>query len=176
MTQRGQFRMSFDNVWEGCSDHWHRSYARAPLDDRAWLDANAAAGSARLVRGGSWDDEAGEFASHNARSPADSSPKTKPQPAASKDRCWRGPPQAPTCSGDDGDAVATGRVTADLRRSPARRFVGYPHLSGIAKKRPMSEVRPNRPCSERSPTPPSGRSEPLRRPLFAPDPAPSAST
>lgn len=27
-------------VWEGCSDHWHRSYEGAPPDGRVWLDAN----------------------------------------------------------------------------------------------------------------------------------------
>jgi eukaryotic-like serine/threonine-protein kinase len=41
------------NVWEWCEDVWHDSYAGAPDDGSAWLD-DAAAGSGRVVRGGSW--------------------------------------------------------------------------------------------------------------------------
>ena len=47
------------NVWEWCADHWHDSYAGAPADGAAWLDADNDTGAAdRVFRGGSWLDEA----------------------------------------------------------------------------------------------------------------------
>ncbi|MFN4867415.1 MAG: SUMF1/EgtB/PvdO family nonheme iron enzyme [Cyanobium sp.] len=43
------------NVWEWCLDHWHGSYAEAPEDGRAWVDAEDENSPAdRLLRGGSW--------------------------------------------------------------------------------------------------------------------------
>ena len=40
------------NVWEWCQDHWHGSYKGAPADGSAWT---AGGGTARLLRGGSWN-------------------------------------------------------------------------------------------------------------------------
>jgi formylglycine-generating enzyme required for sulfatase activity len=42
------------NVWEWTEDHWHGSYDGAPADGTAWLDADAATGAGRAIRGGSW--------------------------------------------------------------------------------------------------------------------------
>jgi formylglycine-generating enzyme required for sulfatase activity len=44
------------NVWEWCADHWHGSYEGAPADGSVWLDAESGAG--RVIRGGSWCDNA----------------------------------------------------------------------------------------------------------------------
>jgi formylglycine-generating enzyme required for sulfatase activity len=41
------------NVWEWVEDDWHESYEGAPADGSAWVDRPR--GSARVVRGGSWD-------------------------------------------------------------------------------------------------------------------------
>ena len=46
------------NVWEWCADHWHDSYDGAPVDGSAWLDDGADTGALRVVRGGSWDNDA----------------------------------------------------------------------------------------------------------------------
>ncbi len=46
------------NVWEWCEDHWHGNYEGAPSDGSAWLDAEAAATAHRVIRGGSWSDDA----------------------------------------------------------------------------------------------------------------------
>jgi formylglycine-generating enzyme required for sulfatase activity len=47
------------NVWEWCADHWHDSYAGAPANGAAWLDADNDSGAAdRVFRGGSWNVEA----------------------------------------------------------------------------------------------------------------------
>ncbi len=43
------------NVWEWCQDHWHSNYEGAPTDGSAWLTDDE--GSARVRRGGSWDDD-----------------------------------------------------------------------------------------------------------------------
>ncbi len=52
------------NVWEWCADEWHDSYQGAPNDDRAWMTAESRPdGVRRVVRGGSWNDNA-----RNARS------------------------------------------------------------------------------------------------------------
>ena len=40
------------NVWEWCLDPWHDSYRGAPADGSAWT---AGGETARLLRGGSWD-------------------------------------------------------------------------------------------------------------------------
>jgi formylglycine-generating enzyme required for sulfatase activity len=43
------------NVWEWCLDHYHDSYAGAPRDGSAWVDAEAKEDKSRIRRGGSWD-------------------------------------------------------------------------------------------------------------------------
>jgi formylglycine-generating enzyme required for sulfatase activity len=45
------------NVWEWCLDHWHDTYDGAPADGSAWLEARESA-ALRVLRGGSWNDEA----------------------------------------------------------------------------------------------------------------------
>jgi formylglycine-generating enzyme required for sulfatase activity len=42
------------NVWEWCLDHYHDSYAGAPRDGSAWVDAEAKEDKSRIRRGGSW--------------------------------------------------------------------------------------------------------------------------
>src|SRR5262249_29656878 len=42
-------------IWEWCQDSWHPSYEGAPKDGSAWLDKD---GKERVIRGGSWNDEA----------------------------------------------------------------------------------------------------------------------
>jgi formylglycine-generating enzyme required for sulfatase activity len=46
------------NVWEWCLDHWHGSYAGAPVDGSAWWDGlgrqEEDQNTRRLLRGGSW--------------------------------------------------------------------------------------------------------------------------
>jgi formylglycine-generating enzyme required for sulfatase activity len=47
-------------VWEWCLDHWHHTYdgwfriLLAPSDGTAWVDREAEASQARIIRGGSW--------------------------------------------------------------------------------------------------------------------------
>jgi formylglycine-generating enzyme required for sulfatase activity len=47
------------NVWKWCLDHWHGSYAGAPVDGSAWWDGLGQQGDdikkSRLLRGGAWD-------------------------------------------------------------------------------------------------------------------------
>jgi len=43
------------NVWEWVQDWYHDSYNGAPTDGSAW---EKPAGSVRVLRGGSWDDDA----------------------------------------------------------------------------------------------------------------------
>jgi formylglycine-generating enzyme required for sulfatase activity len=45
------------NVWEWCEDVWHENYQEAPDDGSAW-GGDAAAGSSRVFRGGSWANHA----------------------------------------------------------------------------------------------------------------------
>jgi len=52
--QLGIYDMS-GNVWEWCQDDWHGNYEGAPTDGTAWGDGT---GSARVLRGGSWDGNA----------------------------------------------------------------------------------------------------------------------
>ncbi|MDA0267404.1 MAG: formylglycine-generating enzyme family protein [Cyanobacteria bacterium] len=42
------------NVWEWCEDDFHDSYEGAPIDGRAWIDAERK--NVRVLRGGSWYD------------------------------------------------------------------------------------------------------------------------
>jgi len=42
------------NVWEWCADHWHGSYAGAPVDGKAWVDTPAAR-PVRCLRVAAWD-------------------------------------------------------------------------------------------------------------------------
>jgi len=44
------------NVWEWVEDDWHDSYEGAPDDGRAWIDSPR--GSARVIRGGGWYNDA----------------------------------------------------------------------------------------------------------------------
>jgi formylglycine-generating enzyme required for sulfatase activity len=44
------------NVWEWVEDDWHSTYNEAPTDGSAWIDKPR--GSARIIRGGCWFDEA----------------------------------------------------------------------------------------------------------------------
>ncbi|HMR79894.1 MAG TPA: formylglycine-generating enzyme family protein, partial [Polyangiaceae bacterium] len=44
------------NVYEWCQDHWHDDYQGASTDGSAWEDRGA--GAARVLRGGSWDNDA----------------------------------------------------------------------------------------------------------------------
>ena len=45
------------NVWEWVQDTWHESYDGAPADGSAW---ESGVGALRVIRGGSWDDLAGD--------------------------------------------------------------------------------------------------------------------
>ena len=49
----GLFDMS-GNVWELCEDDWHDSYAGAPTEGQAWVEATR--DPYRVMRGGSWRD------------------------------------------------------------------------------------------------------------------------
>ena len=44
------------NVWEWVEDDWHFDYSGAPDDGRAWLDEPR--GTIRVMRGGSWSNDA----------------------------------------------------------------------------------------------------------------------
>jgi formylglycine-generating enzyme required for sulfatase activity len=44
------------NVWEWVEDDWHKDYNGAPDDGRAWVDEPR--GTYRVVRGGSWGNDA----------------------------------------------------------------------------------------------------------------------
>ena len=45
------------NVWEWVEDPWHSNYDGAPIDGKVWAEADA--GAARVLRGGSWGGLAG---------------------------------------------------------------------------------------------------------------------
>ncbi|NJL88899.1 MAG: formylglycine-generating enzyme family protein [Coleofasciculaceae cyanobacterium SM2_1_6] len=50
------------NVWEWCADDWHDDYVGAPEDGTPWLDTNNdnhSQYSLKVLRGGSWNDIAG---------------------------------------------------------------------------------------------------------------------
>jgi formylglycine-generating enzyme required for sulfatase activity len=53
-------------VWEWCQDAWHPTYEGAPSDGRAWMDGGEA--TRRVLRGGSWKDEAKACTSFTRRS------------------------------------------------------------------------------------------------------------
>ena len=57
------------NVYEWTQDHWHGNYQDAPTDGSAWVGSDA--GAFRVLRGGSWDDDARlvRAASRGARHP-----------------------------------------------------------------------------------------------------------
>lgn len=57
-TEQGLSDMA-GNVWEWVEDAWHDSYEGAPKDGSAWVDGS----SYRVVRGGSWRDDAGHLRS-----------------------------------------------------------------------------------------------------------------
>jgi formylglycine-generating enzyme required for sulfatase activity len=44
------------NVWEWCSDHWHKNYEGAPIDGSAWLSQDENENHYRVLRGGSFND------------------------------------------------------------------------------------------------------------------------
>jgi formylglycine-generating enzyme required for sulfatase activity len=44
------------NVWEWCAGHWHDNYIRALTYSSAWVDLEE--GAYRVLRGGSWDNDA----------------------------------------------------------------------------------------------------------------------
>ena len=44
------------NVWEWVEDDWHKNYASAHNDGRAWI--NTPRGASRVIRGGSWNNDA----------------------------------------------------------------------------------------------------------------------
>ena len=44
------------NVWEWVDDDWHDDYKDAPDDGRAWIDDPR--GAVRVLRGGSWRNDA----------------------------------------------------------------------------------------------------------------------
>ena len=44
------------NVWEWMEDDYHFNYRKAPADGTAWIDYPR--GAYRVIRGGSWDDDA----------------------------------------------------------------------------------------------------------------------
>jgi formylglycine-generating enzyme required for sulfatase activity len=46
------------NVWEWCADDWHDNYKSAPSDGSIWLSSDKAS-SAKVLRGGSWNDGPG---------------------------------------------------------------------------------------------------------------------
>lgn len=46
------------NVWEWCEDHWHESYEGALTDGSSWIASGGEAGADRVMRGGSWYDNA----------------------------------------------------------------------------------------------------------------------
>ena len=58
------------NVWEWCEDTWHSDYQTAPTDGSAWVDE---ASSARVIRGGSFEDPAGRARSAARTGPPRSS-------------------------------------------------------------------------------------------------------
>jgi formylglycine-generating enzyme required for sulfatase activity len=55
-------------LWEWCADTWHEDYTGAPLDGSAWNDGADA--EHRVLRGGSWKDDADQLTS-SFRRPGD---------------------------------------------------------------------------------------------------------
>jgi formylglycine-generating enzyme required for sulfatase activity len=46
------------NVWEWCADTWHDNYKGAPSNGAAWVDPEPKGEARRVVRGGSWSNNA----------------------------------------------------------------------------------------------------------------------
>lgn len=46
------------NAWEWVQDCWHENYDKAPEDGKAWQEQNHGDCSLRVLRDGSWDDDA----------------------------------------------------------------------------------------------------------------------
>lgn len=64
------------NVWEFVQDHWHDDYYRnAPIDGSAWIEDNANENANRVVRGGSFIDDAIKIRS-SFRGPCDPNERT----------------------------------------------------------------------------------------------------
>lgn len=57
----------YGNVWEWVEDCYHDSYAGLPTDGSAW--ASACASPQRVLRGGSWSDEAGSMRNRGRYAP-----------------------------------------------------------------------------------------------------------
>jgi len=53
------------NVWEWVEDCWHRDYKGAPENGSAWLETDDGDCGLRVVRGGSWLDNANDLRSSN---------------------------------------------------------------------------------------------------------------
>ena len=47
------------NVWEWCEDDWHDNYDNHPPDECPWIDDPGKRAEVRVLRGGSWDFNAG---------------------------------------------------------------------------------------------------------------------
>jgi len=58
----GLFDMS-GNVWEWTEDCWHESYQYVPSDSSAWRESHEGDCNLRVLRGGSWRDEADDLRS-----------------------------------------------------------------------------------------------------------------
>ena len=54
-TPNGVYQL-LGNVWEWTADAWHDSYEGSPEDGSVWDDGEA--GAERVLRGGSWGNEA----------------------------------------------------------------------------------------------------------------------
>ena len=50
-------------LWEWCADHGHANYDGAPVDGSAWTEKKPTGKATRILRGGSWKDEAGMLTS-----------------------------------------------------------------------------------------------------------------
>ena len=53
------------NVWELVEDCWHENYKSAPTDGSAWLKTDGGDCDKRVIRGGSWDSDAGFLRASN---------------------------------------------------------------------------------------------------------------
>jgi formylglycine-generating enzyme required for sulfatase activity len=53
------------NVWEWVQDCWHENYDKAPEDGKAWQEQNNDDCAPRVMRGGSWLNDANNLRSAN---------------------------------------------------------------------------------------------------------------